>query len=101
MKEISVLFREGPKCILDTSDKSREGGIWFPGSVLNIAECCLLPMNFPKKTNESIAIVWRDEGSDDSPINAMSLKELRDQVVYVCILELCYILLTIFHLFLQ
>ncbi|XP_039140974.1 probable acyl-activating enzyme 18, peroxisomal [Dioscorea cayenensis subsp. rotundata] len=83
MKEISVLFREGPKCILDTSDKSREGGIWFPGSVLNIAECCLLPMNFPKKTNESIAIVWRDEGSDDSPINAMSLKELRDQVMMV------------------
>ncbi|KAJ0982762.1 hypothetical protein J5N97_011017 [Dioscorea zingiberensis] len=83
VKELSVLFREGPKCVLDTADKSRECGTWFPGSVLNIAECCLLPMYFPKKSDENIAIVWRDEGADHSPVNVLSVRELRDQVMMV------------------
>ncbi|KAJ0982740.1 hypothetical protein J5N97_010995 [Dioscorea zingiberensis] len=66
-----------------TADKSREGGTWFPRSVLNIAECCLLPMYFPKNSDENIAIVWRDEGADHSPVNVLSVRELRDQVMMV------------------
>lgn len=83
MKELAVRFHEPPKAILDTSDKSKGGVTWFPGAVLNISECCLLPSHSPKRTDESMAIIWRDEGLDDSPVNCLSLKELRDQVMYV------------------
>lgn len=83
LKEISVLFREAPKCILDTSNKSKHGGAWLPGAVLNIAECCLLSTNYPKKHDDSLAVVWRDEGCDDSDVNQMTLKDLREQVMLV------------------
>lgn len=55
----------------------------MPGAVLNIAECCLLPSDVLKKQDDRVAVVWRDEGFDDSPINSLTLKELRDQVMYV------------------
>ncbi|KAL5210603.1 hypothetical protein ABZP36_006226 [Zizania latifolia] len=83
LKEISVKFQQEPKSILDTSDKSRKGGTWFQGAVLNIAECCLLPWPSLNRTDDSTAIVWRDEGLDDYPVNRMSLKELRSQVITV------------------
>ncbi|GAB2229378.1 hypothetical protein Droror1_Dr00023517 [Drosera rotundifolia] len=83
LEEISVSFRTAPKCILDTSDKSKHGGAWLPGSVLNIAECCLLPTSHPWKMDNSVAVVWRHEGSDDCPVNRMTLKELREQVMLV------------------
>lgn len=82
LKEISILFHRVPRCILDTSDKSKHGGTWLPGAVLNIAECCLLPVSYPRKHDNSLAIVWRNEGEDDSPVNQLSLKELREQVMY-------------------
>ncbi|KAH7838820.1 hypothetical protein Vadar_031582 [Vaccinium darrowii] len=83
LKELSIQFREAPKRILDTSDKSKHGGTWLPGSILNIAECCLLSTNHPRKEDNSLAIVWRDEGRDDSQVNHMTLKELREQVMLV------------------
>ncbi|XP_030507392.2 probable CoA ligase CCL12 [Cannabis sativa] len=84
LKELSVSFQEEPKCILDRSDlKSKHGGSWLPGSVLNIAECCLLPTAYPRKDDDSLAIVWRDEGCDDSGINIITLKQLREQVISV------------------
>lgn len=83
LREISIIFRQSPKRIHDMTDKSKHGGSWFPGSVLNIAECCLLPAYFPKKTDESVAVVWREEWDDDRPVNSLSLKELREQVMYV------------------
>ncbi|KAB1996677.1 hypothetical protein ERO13_D13G216800v2 [Gossypium hirsutum] len=84
LKELSVTFHEPPKCILDTTDKSRPGGTWLPGSVLNIAECCLLPSIHPRKEDDSCAIVWRDEGDDDdSDVNRITLKQLREQVILV------------------
>ncbi|KAL4611976.1 hypothetical protein ACB092_08G164700 [Castanea dentata] len=83
LKELSVSFHEAPKYILDTSNKSKQGGTWFPGSVLNIAECCLLPRTHPRKEDNSVAVVWRDEGCDDSNINHMTLKELRERVMVV------------------
>ncbi|GKV53715.1 hypothetical protein SLEP1_g60232, partial [Rubroshorea leprosula] len=83
LKELSIVFRVAPKCILDTSDKSKPGGRWLPGSLLNIAECCLLPSSHPRKDDDSCAIVWRDEGCDDSEVSCMTLKELREQVILV------------------
>lgn len=50
---------------------------------MNIAECCLLPGHLPKKTEERVAIVWRNEGFDEDPVNYLSYKELRNQVMYV------------------
>ncbi|KAE9601186.1 putative acetate--CoA ligase [Lupinus albus] len=83
LKELSVSFVEPPKCILDTSDPSKHGGTWLPGSVLNIADCCLQPSAHPNKRDDSIAIIWRDEGFDDAEVNRISLKQLRQQVMFV------------------
>ncbi|XP_057421049.1 probable CoA ligase CCL12 [Lotus japonicus] len=83
LKELSLSFVEPPKCILDTSDPSKHGGTWFPGSVLNIAECCLQPSGHPNKQDDSVAIVWRDEGFDESEVNRVTLKQLRLQVMLV------------------
>lgn len=82
LKEISLFFREAPKCILDATDRTKRSGSWLPGSVLNIAECCLLATSYPKKQEDGLAIVWRDEGLDDSSVNSMTLKDLREQVMY-------------------
>lgn len=71
-----------PKCILDTSDKSKHGGTWLPGATLNIADCCLQSSSYLKKHDDSLAIVWRDEGRDDHNVEHMTLKELREQVMY-------------------
>uniref|UniRef100_R7WCC2 4-coumarate--CoA ligase n=1 Tax=Aegilops tauschii TaxID=37682 RepID=R7WCC2_AEGTA len=83
LKELSIKFLQEPMSILDASDKSKKGGTWFPGAVLNIAECCLLPRPSQNRTDESTAIVWRDEGFDHYPVNRMSLKELRTLVMTV------------------
>ncbi|KAL7124496.1 hypothetical protein ABFS83_14G052200 [Erythranthe nasuta] len=85
LDELSVRFSVPPKRILDTSDKSKHGGTWLPGSMLNVAECCLQSSNNFKKDDNSLAIVWRDEGCDDDDheIKSMTLKELREQVMLV------------------
>uniref|UniRef100_A0A1D1Z1X9 4-coumarate--CoA ligase n=1 Tax=Anthurium amnicola TaxID=1678845 RepID=A0A1D1Z1X9_9ARAE len=83
LQELSVKFQEGPRCILDTSSEFKHGATWLPGSILNIAECCLLPMNSTKKTDDSTVIIWRNEGEDDLPVNSLSLKELQNQVMMV------------------
>lgn len=83
LKELPIHFLETPKCILDTSDKSKLGGNWLPGSVLNIAESCVRSSNYPNKKDDSVAIVWRAEGNDDKEVNCMTLKQLREQVMMV------------------
>ncbi|KAG2545093.1 hypothetical protein PVAP13_9KG406583 [Panicum virgatum] len=83
LKQLAVKFQKEPKSILSTSDRSKKGGTWLQGAVLNIAECCLLPCPSLNRTDDSTAIVWRDEGHDDYPVNRMSLKELRSQVITV------------------
>ncbi|KAL6893869.1 hypothetical protein ACP4OV_007967 [Aristida adscensionis] len=83
LKELAVKFQQEPKSILSTSDRSKKGGTWLHGAVLNIAECCLLPSPSLNWTDDSTAIVWREEGLDDHPVNRMSLKELRSQVITV------------------
>lgn len=82
LNELSVEFHEPPKCILDRTDKLKPGGVWLPGATLNIAECCLQPSNHPRKEDDSPAVVWRDDRCDDSPVNHLTLKELREQVMY-------------------
>jgi len=88
LKQLAVKFQKEPKSILSTSDTSKKGGTWLQGAVLNIAECCLLPCPSLNRTDDSTAIVWRDEGHDDYPVNRMSLKELRSQVMCVFIPKL-------------
>ncbi|CAL5214128.1 unnamed protein product [Lathyrus oleraceus] len=84
LKELPISFVEPPSCILDTSSNpSKHGGTWLPGSVLNIADCCLQPSSHPNKPDDGIAIVWRDEGFDDSEVNRITLKQLRQQVMLV------------------
>ncbi|RLN18089.1 putative acyl-activating enzyme 18, peroxisomal [Panicum miliaceum] len=83
LKQLAVKFQQEPKSILSTSDRSKRGGTWLQGAVLNIAECCLLPCPALNRTDDSTAIVWRNEGHDDYPVNRMSLKELRSQVITV------------------
>ncbi|KAK4788363.1 hypothetical protein SAY86_019682 [Trapa natans] len=84
LKELAVSFRVPPRCILDTSDEYRPRGIWLPGAVLNIADCCIQPSIHPRKEDDGRAIVWRDESSDDdSSVKSMSLQELREQVMLV------------------
>ncbi|XP_073050563.1 LOW QUALITY PROTEIN: probable CoA ligase CCL12 [Primulina eburnea] len=83
LKELSIEFSVPPKRILDTSNKSKHGGTWLPGSVLNIANCCLQPRNLWKEQDDSFAIVWRTEGYDDLNVEHMTLKELREQVMLV------------------
>lgn len=87
----------------------KSSGTWLPGAVLNIAECCLLPSTHPRKEDNSCAVVWREEGCDDSDLNCMTLKELREQVMYdfICLLSLltqavfcfvgCFIFMHIFE----
>ncbi|WCJ28871.1 acyl-activating enzyme 18 [Euphorbia peplus] len=82
LQELSIVFREAPKCILDSNDQSKPGGTWLPGSVLNIAECCLQPAYHRGKTDDTMAVVWRDE-FDDSNLNHLTLRELREQVMLV------------------
>ncbi|XP_021771939.1 probable acyl-activating enzyme 18, peroxisomal [Chenopodium quinoa] len=83
LKELSIWFRQPPRRILDDTDKSKPGGTWFPGAVLNIAECCLLPISHPRKMDSSVAIVWRAEGADHLPVQQLTLKQLREQVMLV------------------
>ncbi|PHT67038.1 putative acyl-activating enzyme 18, peroxisomal [Capsicum annuum] len=83
LKELPIHFLEAPKCILDTSDKSKRGGNWLPGSVLNIADSCVRSSNYSNKQDDSIAVVWRAEGDDDKEVNCMTLKQLREQVMMV------------------
>eukprot|EP01018_Ginkgo_biloba_P021028 Gb_41827 [translate_table: standard] len=82
-KEISIIFHKSPRCILDTSDKSKPSGVWMPGAVLNVAECCLSPKESIGKQDNSVAIIWRDEGCDEYPVNKMTLGELRAKVMRV------------------
>ncbi|CAK9314116.1 unnamed protein product [Citrullus colocynthis] len=81
LEELSVTFQKAPRCILDRTEKSN--GRWLPDSILNIAECCLLPSSRPLKDDNYLAIVWRDEGYDNSNVKHMTLKELRENVMLV------------------
>ncbi|XP_024519246.1 probable acyl-activating enzyme 18, peroxisomal isoform X1 [Selaginella moellendorffii] len=79
-EKLSLHFSVEPKQMVDSSDSSRPAGKWLPGAVLNVAHCCLLPKPSIGKTDDRIAIKWRDEGGDDLPPSTMKLWELRHHV---------------------
>lgn len=82
LDELNIKFSVPPKCVLekDTSGDN-PGGNWLPGAYLNPARNCL-GNNGSKRSSDEVVIQWRNEGSDDLPINAMTLLELRSQVWY-------------------
>lgn len=82
LNELSIQFYEPPKCVVDTSDKHKHGGTWLPGAVLNVADCCLQPSTHMNKYDNNVAIMWRNEGCEDCDVEHLTLKELREQVMY-------------------
>lgn len=79
--EMSVSFSVPPNRILvEESPLLHPGGQWLPGAYLNPAGNCL---NLDTKRKSSdIAVIWRDEGDDDSPVNKMTFEKLRSEVWY-------------------
>ena len=86
LDELNILFSVPPKCILekDTSGDN-PGGKWLPGAYLNPARNCLT--NGFKRRLDDIVIRWRDEGSDDLPVNTMDInakrRKMRGEVNYL------------------
>lgn len=86
LEELSLKFHKRPSCILKI-DQTKflgepcPGGRWLPGAVLNAAECCLLLDS--KERAQEVAIMWRNEGQDDSPISRLTIAELRERVCRV------------------
>lgn len=68
----SLMFHERPRCVLDKST-----GLWLPGARLNAAECCLV-----SKPDSFIAVVYRNEGEDELPLQRLTLAQFRANVRY-------------------
>ncbi|KAL0381334.1 UNVERIFIED_CONTAM: putative acyl-activating enzyme 17, peroxisomal [Sesamum angustifolium] len=75
--KMNISFSVPPVCIL-REDPTHPGGHWLPRATTNPANNCL-SLN-SERTLEDIAVIWRDEGGDELPINKMTLKELRKSV---------------------
>ncbi|XP_024399101.1 probable CoA ligase CCL12 isoform X2 [Physcomitrium patens] len=71
----SLVFHQQPRCFLDTSNEADPGGVWVPGASLNVAESCLTTKG--SKNDSSIAILYRNEGEDGSPVSKVTLSQLR------------------------
>lgn len=85
LDEMNISFSVPPKRILldDLSEKSQllhPGGQWLPGAYVNPARNCISLNN--KRSLNDIAVVWRDEGNDEMPVNKMTFEELRSEVWY-------------------
>ncbi|KAK9073268.1 hypothetical protein SSX86_007592 [Deinandra increscens subsp. villosa] len=83
LDEMSVSFSVPPNRILvdDPSEDSQfvhPGGQWLPGAYVNPARNCL-DLNSKKKLSD-IAVIWRDEGGDEMPVNKMTFENLRSEV---------------------
>lgn len=86
LEELNLKFHKRPSCILKSDETEFRGepcpgGRWLPGAVLNAAECCL-EIDSKARAQEA-AILWRDEGQDDSPIRSLTMEELREHVCRV------------------
>ncbi|KAI7738500.1 hypothetical protein M8C21_004653, partial [Ambrosia artemisiifolia] len=83
LDEMNVSFSVPPNRILvdDPSEESQllhPGGQWLPGAYVNPAKNCL-NLNGKRKSSD-IAVIWRDEGDDESPVNKMTFEKLRSEV---------------------
>ncbi|KAJ0750732.1 putative ANL domain-containing protein [Helianthus annuus] len=86
---MSVSFSVPPNRIEDPSQESQllhPGGQWLPGAYVNPAGNCL-NLNSKRKLSD-IAVIWRDEGDDESPVNKVTFEKLRSEVgmlnFYLC-----------------
>ncbi|PIN10795.1 Acyl-CoA synthetase [Handroanthus impetiginosus] len=75
--KMNISFSIPPECIL-REDPTCPGGHWLPRATMNPAKNCL-SLN-AQRTLEDIAVIWRDEGDDEVPVNKMTFKELRSSV---------------------
>lgn len=77
---MNISFSVPPECIL-REDPTNPGGNWLPCATFNPANNCLSLS--VERTLDDIAVIWRDEGDDETPVNKMTLKDLRGSVWYV------------------
>ncbi|KAI3513298.1 hypothetical protein L1887_20627 [Cichorium endivia] len=83
LDEMNVSFSVPPKAIL-VDDPSKEnqllhpGGRWLPGAYVNPARNCLSLSS--KRNSSDIAVIWRDEGNDETPVKTMTFEKLRSEV---------------------
>ncbi|KAG6413779.1 hypothetical protein SASPL_126493 [Salvia splendens] len=75
--KMGIRFSTPPECIL-REDPAEPGGIWLPSATSNPANNCLTLSD--QRTLDDVAVIWRDEGDDELPLNKMSIKELRASV---------------------
>ncbi|KAJ9560170.1 hypothetical protein OSB04_005330 [Centaurea solstitialis] len=83
LEEMGVSFSRPPQRILvdEPSEKSQllhPGGQWLPGAYVNPARNCLSLSS--KRSLSDIAVIWRDEGNDEMPVNKMTVEKLRSEV---------------------
>ncbi|KAL7617544.1 hypothetical protein Lser_V15G00604 [Lactuca serriola] len=81
--EMNISFSVPPKAILvdDPSEETQllhPGGRWLPGAYVNPAGNCLSLSS--KRISSDIAVIWRDEGDDETPVNTMTFEKLRSEV---------------------
>nr|XP_043635574.1 probable acyl-activating enzyme 17, peroxisomal [Erigeron canadensis] len=83
LDEMHISFSVPPERILvdDPSEESQllhPGGQWLPGAYVNPARNCLSLGG--KRNLSDIAVIWRDEGKDEMPVNRMTFEKLRSEV---------------------
>ncbi|KMZ61150.1 hypothetical protein ZOSMA_54G00810 [Zostera marina] len=80
LNELKISFHVPPACIF-REHISYLGGQWLPEAVLNAAENCFCLNG--RRDQDDIAVIWRDEGYDNLPLNRMTFKELHEQISLV------------------
>lgn len=80
---MNISFSVPPKAILvdDPSEETQllhPGGRWLPGAYVNPAGNCLSLSS--KRISSDIAVIWRNEGDDETPVNTMTFEKLRSEV---------------------
>lgn len=83
LDEMNISFSVPPKRILvddpsQESQLSHPGGQWLPGAYVNPARDCLSLGS--KRNLNDVAVIWRDEGSDQMPVKIMTVRKLRSEV---------------------
>ncbi|GAQ91495.1 acyl-activating enzyme [Klebsormidium nitens] len=70
-EELGIRFHKPPTKVLESNSY---GGTWLRGAELNVAECCLVR---GQDIMAEVALIWRDEGNDEAPLQTMTLGALR------------------------
>ncbi|KAG5572189.1 hypothetical protein H5410_061955, partial [Solanum commersonii] len=70
LEEMNISFSAPPECILRESP-SHPGGQWLPGARVNRKNC----LSLRKRTLSDVAIIWRNEGNDEAPVEKMTCQE--------------------------